>query len=154
MALTVGTNSYISLDYADSYASSTMRYDEWSVYDNQESALKFATILLENRVRWYGCKTSSSQTLQWPRRGLLDRYNKAVDSSTVPEIVKQIQAELAFYMMENKPMVINNGIEHMDFEGLSMNLKANKQTIPWKIFSPVSIFGELLDGAPATRLHR
>jgi len=154
MAVTVGTDSYVDLDYAESYAGKALRYEEWAPYLRQESALKFATILLDTRVRWYGRKTDPAQTLQWPRKGLLDRYGNAVDSSTVPEIIKQTQCELAFSMMEKNPMLVESGIEQMDLDGLVLDLKAGRQTIPYKIFSPLSIWGELLDGAPAVRLTR
>ncbi len=154
MAIEVGENSYIDLNYAELYAGETLRYDEWSEYSQQRSALIFATILLENRVKWYGRKTDPSQTLQWPRKGLVDRYGNAVDSNSVPEIVKQVQCELAFSMMERNPMLIESGIEKMNLDGLTLNLQGSKQTIPWKIFSPVRQWGKLLDDPATTRLSR
>ena len=158
MTVTEGENSYISLDDADSYFANRLYTDSWDDSSSDESekelALIWATSLMENRVKWYGRKTDPSQTLQWPRKGLLDRYGNAVDSNSVPEIVKQVQCELAFSMMERNPMLIESGIEKMNLDGLTLNLQGSKQTIPWKIFSPLSVYGELLDGSATTRLSR
>lgn len=158
MAVTEGTNSYVSLDSAETYFGNRLYVDAWANASSSESekelSLIWACSLLENRVRWYGYKTNSSQTLQWPRRGLVDRYGKAVDSSTIPQAVKDVQCELALFLLEHNPLVISNGIEKMNLEGLELDLQANRQVIPWKIFKPISIYGQVLDGASTTRLTR
>lgn len=158
MSITEGENSYISLDDADSYFQNRLYTDAWDNASSDESekelALLWACNLMEDRVKWYGAKSDSSQSLQWPRKGLVDRYNKAVDSSSIPEIVKDVQCELALHLLQNNPMAISAGIEKMDLEGLSMNLSSQKETIPHKIFNPISIFGQVLDGSATTRLTR
>ncbi len=158
MTVTVNENSYISLSDANTYFENRLYTEAWDNTSSDESekeiALIWACNLLEKRVKWYGAKTDSSQTLQWPRQGLVNLYRQAVDSSSIPQSVKAVQCELALYLLENNPMTINTGIEKMDIEGLTMNLKNSGVTIPHKIFSPIKIFGELLDNPGTYRVTR
>lgn len=154
MALTVGTDSYISLDDADSYFANRLHSDTWLQNPLQETALKMACSLLENRVHWLGAPTDSSQTLSWPRRGLLDHSGNVVPKDTIPEAVKAVQCDLAAYLLDNDPMTVPGGIERIDLEGLELDVQANAQTIPTKIFRPVEIYGQLLDAKASFNVSR
>jgi hypothetical protein len=147
MSLTVGTDTYLSLDDADTYFGNRLHTDTWDAAsdDDKEAALKMACSLMENRVHWLGAPTDSSQALSWPRRGLLDHSGNAVPKDTTPEAVKAVQCELAAYLLDNDPMTVPGGIEKIDLEGLELDVQANAQTIPTKIFRPIEIYGQLLD---------
>jgi hypothetical protein len=144
MAVVVGTNSYISEADANTYFSLRLHSEAWTG-DNTETALIQACNLMENRVFWKGSKTSTSQTLQWPRTGLKDLYKDAVPNDEIPEIVKQVQCELALYLIETDPFLTQAGIQTINFSGLKINTVPKAETIPGKIFQPISHWGQLLD---------
>lgn len=151
MALTVNTDTYISLDDADTYFGARLHSSTWdsSSDSDKEAALKMACKLLENRVSWYGSPTDSGQDLSWPRKGLVDRSGNRVDDDTTPEAVKAVQCELAAYVMETDPYAVPDGIQQIDLEGLEIDMHKTDHTIPPKIFRPIQIFGQLID-APAS----
>lgn len=151
-----GQNSYVSLDFADTFFEDRLYTSEWDNLDDTEkdTALIWACTLMENRVKWKGKKTDSSQTLQWPRTGLLNHYGEPVDETTIPQTVKAVQCELALYLLQNNPMVANSGIKSMDLDGMTLNLSSSRETIPHKIFQPISIWGQLLDAKGTVGLTR
>lgn len=100
MALTVGTNTYISL--ADARAWAATRLDATSLAtggstDAQaEAALLQACQALEALVPagWEGNKTVDTQALQFPRIGVLDPRSSGdvlIPSMTIPDDIKYAQ---------------------------------------------------------------
>lgn len=154
MSLKVGTNTYISADDAETYFTNTLRLDDWYNVEDRIGALVYACKLLETRVLWYGVKTSSDQTLQWPRRSLLDPYGDAVPNGSVPSIVQYVQCELALYLASNDPMLTSNGIDAIDVDGLKINMQSTRAVIPHKIFAPITFYGRLIDDPATVRLSR
>lgn len=96
MVLTVDTNTYITEAEADTYFQGSLNLGDWSGLgsDVKERALVTATRMLE-RQTWLGTKASDAQTLSWPRSGVTDAYGNAVSSASVPQAIKDAQAELA-----------------------------------------------------------
>ncbi len=154
MSLTVGTNTYISADDAETYFSETLRLEDWYNVTDRINALVYACRLLESRVIWFGTKTSSDQALQWPRRSLLDPYGNAVDNDTTPSSVQYVQCELALYLASNDPMLTSNGIDAIDVDGLKINMQSTRAVIPHKIFAPLTFYGRLIDDPATVRLSR
>ncbi len=98
MSLIVGTNSYVARTDADAYLADSLRAGaEWEFLDEttKDRALVTAARLLE-RQRWTGTKTVSTQAMQWPRTGAVDRDGEPIDDTTVPNAVKEAQMELAY----------------------------------------------------------
>lgn len=91
MALTVGTNTYVSDAEADSYFADRLYADDWTgaTSGDQEKALLMAKRLLDQQP-FAGERTSTDQILAWPRSGI-----SGVDSATVPQAIKDAQCELA-----------------------------------------------------------
>ena len=144
MAVVEGTNSYISEDDADTYFSNRLHSEAWTG-ENTDTALIQACSIMETRVFWKGSKTSTSQTLQWPRTGLKDLYNDAIDTDEIPDLVKNVQCELALYLLENNPYLTQAGIKEINFSGLKINTIPKQESIPGKVFQPIAHWGELLD---------
>jgi len=91
-------NSFCTLAEADQYqdnrpAVSTTWAD--ASENNKIRALLWATKLMESLFIWTGYATTTTQALGWPRTGLLDRIDVALDSGTVPTEVKNAEAEYA-----------------------------------------------------------
>ena len=150
MVAVEGVNSYISEADADTYFSNRLYTDVWDNNVCKSIALIQACSLMENRVFWKGAKASKTQSLQWPRAGLTDHYRTPVPNGEIPNLVKQVQCELALYILENDPHLVPGGIESIGFAGLKINTNPKPETIPGKIFKPVSHWGELIDN----RNHR
>src|SRR6266542_3080243 len=94
MALTVGTDSYVTLTEAAEYFGRRLRSTAFDGADEttQEKALKHATLLLEAQP-WAGDKTDADQTLAFPR-----------DSDDVPQAIKDAQCELALELLTPRPV--------------------------------------------------
>jgi len=111
-------NSYCTLAEADQYhddrpAVSTTWAD--ASENNKIRALLWATRLMESLFTWTGYATTTTQALGWPRTGLLDRIDASLDSDTVPEEVKDAEAEFARQLL-----VANRGQDNeIEAQGIS-----------------------------------
>src|SRR5690606_22909724 len=67
-----------------------------------QSALVRATGFLESayRLRWKGKRTSTSQTLAWPRTGVRDEDGVELDADTIPQQVIDAAYEAARRVLE------------------------------------------------------
>ena len=83
--------------------------------NNKIRALLWATRLMESLFTWTGYATTTTQALGWPRTGLLDRIDASLDSDTVPEEVKDAEAEFARQLL-----VANRGQDNeIEAQGIS-----------------------------------
>lgn len=128
--LTVGTDSYIDLEYADRYideryrAGSTNR-NRWEALgeEERESFLKAACEELE-RIKWHGKAVSKDQPLSFPRLPYQERT--AVEA---PERIKKAQAELALWLsdeqgqedLRQREQIRLQGIKSVSLGSLSMS---------------------------------
>ena len=110
-------NSYVTLVEAAAYFDARLPLSTpWDDNDNKEASLIMATRLLDaffrgNRVlasavgsvaafyrigpTWLGTPTSTTQRLAWPRSGLLTQNGATLDSTTIPQEIKDATCELA-----------------------------------------------------------
>lgn len=99
MALTVGTNSYISLEDAKTYFADRLNSIEWdnAADADKSKALIQATQIIDQKD-FKGYKSINTQALKFPRIGLIDD-GFDVDGSTVPKRVKDAVCELAIWCL-------------------------------------------------------
>ena len=90
-------NSYITRSEADTYHESRLHIATWSAATDlvKDAALMMATTLLDTRVKWRGAPTTTTQALQWPRTGLVNRVGAAIPDNVIPQELKWATAELA-----------------------------------------------------------
>jgi hypothetical protein len=123
MTITVGTDSFVSIDDADAYMAARIHADAWPdhgpidggqnsvgeteyvevdprVLDRKERALKTATQIL-NRESYTGRITSTAQPLAWPRAGVCDAEGRPVASDTIPTNVSLATTELALFLLKH-----------------------------------------------------
>ncbi|MBI2239623.1 MAG: hypothetical protein HYU59_02340 [Magnetospirillum gryphiswaldense] len=100
MALTVGIDSFITLEQAEAYFTGRLYILDWSgaASGDKEKALKMAARTL-NRLRWRGSLTSESQVMAWPRQGVIDPEGREITVTTIPQDIKDAQAEMALAML-------------------------------------------------------
>jgi len=111
-------NSYCTLAEADQYqddrpAVSTTWAD--ASENNKIRALLWATQLMESLFDWNGYASTTTQALGWPRQGLLERIDVALDSDTVPQEVKDAQSEYA------RQLLVTNRAQDNDLEAQSIS---------------------------------
>lgn len=107
------SNSYITVEEADDYFSTSYVRPTWSATDvsNKEVVLIESTRLLDTLVKWNGYLKSDSQALKWPRTYVPSTdplYNSFesdlysyVSDSIIPKDVKNAVCELAYSLLSN-----------------------------------------------------
>ena len=102
ITLVVGTNTLGTYQEAEDYFEASPNAATWCALT--------ATVKKQNLVgayramtqmKWDGDKTVSSQTAPFPRTGLVDIDEVAIDSVAIPDIAKFGQFELALYFSAN-----------------------------------------------------
>lgn len=91
-------NSYVSLADANTYFTDYGEPAEWTAASDSEKqvALVKGTQYLDSHYRWVSGEIgSSTQALAWPRDGAYDRHGRYIESTIVPEQVKQAACEAA-----------------------------------------------------------
>ena len=102
MALVVGTNSYGSRAEANTYFDDSLRKAEWAAFsdDTKDQGLIEATRVFE-RQAWAGEKEVPSQTLAFPRTGLLDKDGNSLTGAETLAIVSEAQFEYALVLIND-----------------------------------------------------
>lgn len=107
MAITVGTNTYLSLSDADAYWSDRNN-STWSAAEDadKEKALREATQYIDGAYEFIGEITVITQTLAWPRAGaeVLHGNLKGVyyNNTVIPPQVESACAELALEALSTR----------------------------------------------------
>ncbi|MEO0955674.1 MAG: DnaT-like ssDNA-binding protein [Pseudomonadota bacterium] len=112
MTLTVGTDSYVTREEADAYAS-LRSWTTWAALTDpaKDAVLLDAASYLDLSYDWKGSIASTSQAMAWPRQGVVDHEGRTVDSASVPARVKNAQIELANIAVANGGQLVTNQTE-------------------------------------------
>lgn len=102
MALTVGTDSYISLEDADAYFEARWDSTAWDAATDplKEACLRICATIIDNMYEWYGTATDEDQLLAWPRDGVYSPQGALLDKDTIPTFIKNAQCELAYQWVQ------------------------------------------------------
>jgi len=111
MALTLNTNSYVSVDEADTYFETRIDSANWSsaIDDLKEQALVTATSIVDDNA-WVGNAVSASQALAWPRKNATYADNRMGSTITfgvadIPTQVKVAVFEQALHLVDNEDLL-------------------------------------------------
>lgn len=140
MALTVGTDTYISQAEADAYHVS-MGNTGWSTTSTpdvialKEASLRKATAFLDSMARgkWKGRKATADQALAWPRTGVIDEEGYEVSESDIPTAVAvaACEAALRYYVGDDlMPDSANNVASESVAGAVSVSYFEGKETTP------------------------
>ena len=141
------SNSYCTLTEADTYHEERLHVDDWDNAGSNEknSALVWATRILDEQVDWDGYKRSDAQALRWPRSYVYDTDGYPIDSSTIPQWLKNATAELARNLITGDRTLDTNydtkGFKSIQIGDLKMVMDTytGKAVIPksvWSIIKP------------------
>lgn len=129
MGLEVGINSYISTTDADIYFTDRLNSEVWTG-ENKSQALIQATMMIDFK-KYKGVKTSSSQSLSFPRMGLYDD-GSIVDGATVPKKIRDATCELALYLLQEDYSEPDDlaGFESIKVGSIQVTTKTASKSLP------------------------
>ncbi len=149
-------NSYLTLVEADAYLEdsrlSTTDWDGTSDED-KDTALAWATAMLDNVMDWNGSLRTTTQALRWPRSGVSDRDGTWYDYDAIPDILKDATAELAFRLAQgdrtNEPGILGQGMSELTVDVIKIKVDNDetKALVPDYILVMLAPLGSLVDGA-------
>ena len=154
---TVGSssaNSYVTVAEANDYFSDRLHADSWEDFDNQASALVTASQVLDWYVKWKGYKTTSTQSMQWPRKGVIRSDGTTIADDIIPSELKTAVYELTLSSLTSDRTADNPmaGIEQVKAGSLFVKADSGDfhttavSVIPekvWKIISDLYSSGSL-----------
>lgn len=159
MAVTVITtpkgttsNSYISRADATTYLEDhRLHTSDWSdaTDEDKDTAIVWATALLDSAFDWYGSKRDLDGALRWPRSGVDDPDGDWYDYDIYPAILEDGTAELAFRLIQGdrteEAGILGKGIRSAKVGPLSITVnKADAMAlIPKDIILLLAPLGEL-----------
>lgn len=91
-------DSYVSVAFADAYFAIDVNYDAtWAALStsDKEQRLKWATRILDQKVRWNGTKVEDTSSLRWPRTGVYNRDDILIEDDEMPLQLKEVTCEVA-----------------------------------------------------------
>lgn len=124
-------NSYATIAEATTYHGGRLNADAWTDADDatRESALIMAATFLDAMPQaWTGQAADPAvQALSWPRVGMKNRHGYAIDSTVIPQTLKNAQAEFARQLIEADRLadndVANQGITSLKAGPVSLSFK-------------------------------
>lgn len=94
-------NSYPTRAEADAYFADRLYSTDWTgaTNGNKDASLMMATRYVDAAFDWTGSPTTTTQELAWPRTGMVDQNGNAIDSMTIPRLLKEVVYELAIALL-------------------------------------------------------
>ena len=155
MTITVGTNSYVTLDTADAHFAARLHADNWDAAsdDTKEKALLMAALLLDRHIVWLGAKADPTQALEWPRVGV-----DWLTDTQVPQAVMVAQMELALLLLTQDTTALPDtaGMKSVQADTLKIEVNAADRVkpIPDSIYALVRVYGSRAGGLSTIKLVR
>ena len=147
LVATVGgasSNTYATLAEAEQYylnrwvGTSTVWSGESDA--NKNKALLFSAKLLDNLILWQGTVVDDTQSMLWPRYGLSFRNGYQIDSTTVPQDMKDAQSELARQLLVDVTRTDDSDVET---QGIT-ELKAGSVTLRFSEDQAIKMIPDLV----------
>lgn len=124
-------NSYVTLAEANVYQTTRLFNTVWNAAsdDDKTSAIEDATRRIDASFEWLGMAAAQTQRLCWPRVGMLNRNNFAIDPTTIPNELKDATCEMARQLLASDRFADNDAAKL----GL-LNLRAGSVGLGFKNF--------------------
>lgn len=139
MALTKGTNSYVTVEEADAYFEDRLDAAAWADEEDEgrkSKALVTATSLLD-ALCWTGYAVSESQALAFPRVGCYFDPRLGYDiafSSTVPDRIVKANYELAYHLLNNDGLLDDTGsVQDLGLGTVKLDRISSPDRIPFVV---------------------
>lgn len=157
MALTVGTDTYVSLADANAYFAGRPHATAWQdpKYDDaaKEAALIFACMHLDGAYEFVGRPATPGQPLKWPRCQARWTTGGSIPEDEIPSFVKKSQCELASqWLVCDQLMPMAEHMTSSDAAALKGGIKREKLgPMEREYFGASNLFSTA--GTPATKLY-
>ena len=142
-------NTYCSLATADAYFEDLRLHDAaWASAsdDDKETALIWATQILDENCNWNGKIGSDTQRLRWPRSYIYTPDGISVDSDIIPEFLQHAAAEFAFHLLQEDRTLESNrdlkGFEKLKVGPIYMQIDqyTSKPVMPPSVWSKLKFY--------------
>jgi hypothetical protein len=138
-------NTYSTLAEAETYHEARLHNSDWNDASTgtKNSALVWATRLLDELIEWDGFQVDSDQALRFPRSGIFDYDGNYFDPDLIPTWLKNATAEFAM------SLIANDRVKESDLKGFSsvkvasIRLNADKYDNP--AFVPPNVWEIIQD---------
>ena len=117
-------NSYLTDTEADTYFESQLFVDSW---DNESQSVKQKALVLATKYidqeYFAGVKSTQTQSLEFPRIGVVNKQGYYVDNTTIPQALKDATCELAIFIIEEgkrQNVHQDSKIESYNLDGISV----------------------------------
>jgi len=149
--LSLTANSYATEQEASLYLFSNRYHTStWGAlsFNDRERLLIWATFLLDRIMNWYGARRENEQVLRFPRSGVRDEDGWWFDYDTIPQVLKNATAELAFELAQedptDRPELVSLGLSEAKLGPISVKIdetKVNRDLIPGHVFQILRALG-------------
>jgi len=94
----IDANSYVTLAEAEAYFEDRMHSSAWEALTDEvkSNLLVSSSQMLDWYIKWKGYKSSETQSMKWPRSGVVRPSGIEVDDDVLPAEVKTAVYEQAF----------------------------------------------------------
>ena len=144
------SNSYGTLDELKAYFAN--RDEASDLLAESDSALIArmiqATLINDTVLKAYGILASDEQSLEFPRKELVDKHGRSYADDIIPEKIKYAQFEQALYLYTNDisiPSILTQGFKEAKLD--VMQIKLDKDFVPKKLaydaIDFLELFGEV-----------
>lgn len=146
-------NSYCLVSEADAYHAQTLNASVWTAATNgtKETALQWATRILDTEVDWAGWIVTETQALRWPRGEVYTRDGVLLSQLAIPTFLKQATAELAKSLIagDRTAEAGSVGIAELTVDVINIVFdKSDKKTVlPPSVLAMVRPYGTALNGS-------
>ncbi len=139
------TNSYVTLDEANAYFADRAHSSAWADELLKEAILVTASQAIDWHVTWKGTRVTGTQSMDWPRIGVLDKVGITYPSDSIPTDIKTAVFEMALVSIDSDRMADGDLDGLAEVRAASLLIKTDdgfyntkRETIPdhiWKILS-------------------
>lgn len=156
-------NSYATVVEADAYHEEHLYATNWSsaATATQDIALVWATRLLDEMMEWSGRKNTQTQALRWPRSLVFGPDGYPVDSSVIPQFLKDATAEFARKLIEEDRTDEGSARTLKGFKKLvvgpielTVDAYTEKPVMPPSVWSIIKFYGRKIGQGGARYLQR
>jgi hypothetical protein len=151
------SNAYCTRSYAVTYLTNNrLGAKEFlaAATTDQDKAIIMAASIMDGAWNWQGAPRTFTQAMQWPRYGVQNRDKNWFDADTVPDIVQQVNADLAALLMVRdrtlEPEILGLGMKEIGAGGGVYVIVDPQQVLPlipsW-LSIKLDFVGELKPGA-------
>lgn len=108
------SNSYITEEEAQEFADSRLHISAWenATGNQKRSSLRWATARIDE-MQFMGSRASNTQSLKWPRTGLLNEEGIDIPDDALPKELKRATFELAISLIGSDSVSLT-GLEQFD----------------------------------------